>query len=363
MVVTSSAAERRSPAGFPTATASAAPIRKSASPIKWWAAAGAAHFALAAYVMVRWLTSGQLHRTHPGPTQVPPHVHIALQVGAWLSPALGLAIVYVFLVRPYLKDRQLTTEGMLLIACLSLYFPYDIVNDYTADLFQYNSYFWNVGSWLGAIPGTLLPNAYKVPEPILFMLPAYAWGVFMPAMIGFWAMRALRQRWPRLSTVTVFVIVLGAMAGIDLILEWGVVWLQIEAYPGAASVGSLAGGTKFQFPAWETLLIGSIYIGGASLLLFRDDKGHTLAERGVDRIATSGVRRTALRLLATIGFMVTVMWLVFNIPIQWFAAHGGPFPTDTPSYFINEVCGPGTAYPTYPCPRAGTPIYKPGSTP
>jgi hypothetical protein len=248
---------------------------------------------------------------------------------------------------------------MLLIACLCLYFPYDIVNDYTADLFQYNSYFWNVGSWLGAIPGTLLPNAYRVAEPILFMLPAYAWGVFMPAVIGAWLMRTARARWPHMSSVAILALVLVGMAAVDLVLEWGVIWLQVEAYPGASEPGSV-GAALHKFPVYETFLIGMIYLGGASLLFFGDDKGRTLAERGVDQIETTPRRRTALRLLATVGFMVTVEFFAFDIPIQWFAAHGGAFPADTPSYFLNEVCGPGT---DYPCPGPHTPIYKQGSTP
>lgn len=339
---------------------SAAPVRRSAAPVKWFAVVGVLHLALAAYVAIRWLSSGELRPTNPGPSPVPEHTAVALNIGAWASPILGLAVVYWYLVRPWVKQRRLTTEGMLLIACLCMYFPYDIVNDYTADLFQYNSHLWNMGSWLGAIPGVLLPNAYRVPEPILFMWPAYAWGVFMPAMIGFWCMRALHRRWPGLGNLTIFAIVLIATAALDLVLEGGVLWLGFEAYPGAASMGSIAGGTKYQFPIWETLLIGLIYIGGSALLYFRNDRGQTLAERGVDSMTVGPGCKTALQLLATIGFMVAVFWGAFNIPIQWFAAHGGPFPKDVPSYFISEVCGPGTGY---PCPGPHTPIYKPGSTP
>jgi hypothetical protein len=356
--VASVAVEVQQGSGVRTGGQTAVGPRRSAAPIKWWVAAGSLHFTVAAYILVRWLTSGQVHRTHPGPTPMPDSVRIAVDIATWASPALGLGIVYWFLVRPLIQRRGLTTEGMLLIACLCLYFPYDIVNDYTANLFQYNSHFWNAGSWLGAIPGTLLPNAYKVPEPIFFMLPAYAWGVFAPAMVGAWCMRRLRQRMPRLSNLQLVVVVLVAMAVIDLVLEGAVSRLQIEGYPGTSRTAALGGGTSHQFPAYETLLIGLIYIGGAALLFFRDDKGRTFAERGVDRIETTARRRTALRLLATIGFMVTVEFFAFDIPIQWFAAHGGAFPANEPSYLVNGVCGPGTGY---PCPGPHTPIYKPNS--
>jgi hypothetical protein len=341
-----------------TTTRPVAVVRRTSTPIRWFLGVAAVHFGLATYILIRWLTSGQVHSTDPGPTPMPDHVRIAVDIGTWLSPAMGLVIVWWFLIRPLYQRRGLTAEGMLLIASLCLYFPYDIVNDYTANLFQYNSHLWNRGSWLGAIPGVLMPNAYKVPEPIFFMLPAYAWGVFMPAVIGAWCLRRLRSRHPRIGNAGLLAIVLLAMCVIDLIAEGGVSRLQIEGYPGAAHTFALGAGTSHGFPIWETPLIGLIYLGGAALLFFRDDKGQTVAERGVDRIAAGPRTKTGLRLLATIGFMVAVEVFAFDIPIQWFAAHGGAFPVNEPSYLINQTCGPGTGY---PCPTAHTPIYKTGS--
>src|SRR5437016_4872252 len=108
-------------------------------PVKWWAALGATHCCFAALVLVRWILSGDMHRTHPGPDVAPDHVLIAVRVAEIGSPIIAVLFFYRYLVKPWRREGHITVDGMLLIGCLSLYFPYDIFNDYATYLIQYNS--------------------------------------------------------------------------------------------------------------------------------------------------------------------------------------------------------------------------------
>lgn len=323
---------------------------------RFWAGIGAVHFAVAAWILLRWLSSGDLHASATGPDEAPTHVLAAVYIGQVISPLVGAGIVYWWLVRPWVRERRLTTEGMVLIGALCLYFPYDITNNYVSFFFQYNAHFWNVGSWAGEIPGSIVPRGHNVVEAPIFMFPAYAWGVFLPMLWGAKFMGWLRKQRPELGNAGLIGITLLLCCVFDLIGEGTVVALQIESYYGAQHSLSFFGGTIYQFPVYETLFIGLLYVGGAALLFFRDDKGRTFIERGGD---AKGVGKGTLQ-LAIVGFFVTVEFLGFMVPINAMAMHVDSFPEHAKSYMTQDVCGPGTPY---DCPRHGAPLPRKGGHP
>jgi hypothetical protein len=324
--------------------------------VRFWAAIGVIHFVVAAWIAVRWLTSGDLHASPTGPDEAPTHVLAAVHIGQVLSPLVGAGIVYWWLIRPWVRERRLTTEGMVLIGALCLYFPYDITNNYVSFFFQYNAHFWNVGSWAGEIPGSIIPRGHNVVEPPIFMFPAYAWGVFLPMLWGAKFMGFLRKKRPDLGNFGLLAITLGLCCIFDLIGEGTVVALQIESYYGAQHDLSFFSGTIHQFPVYETLFIGLLYVGGAALLFFRDDKGRTLIEKGSE---TNHADKGTIQ-LAIVGFFVTVEFLGFMVPINMMALHVDSFPKDAKSYMTQDVCGPGTPY---ECPRDGAPLLRKGGHP
>jgi hypothetical protein len=339
--------------------------RRTFRPVRFWAGIGIVHFVVAAYILIRWLTSGDLHATDTGADKAPDHVLAAVSIGQILSPLIGAGIVWWWLIRPWIRERRLTTEGMALIAALCLYFPYDITNNYTTFFFQYNAHFWNVGSWLGAMPGAMVPRSHNVVEPIIFMFPAYAWGVFLPMLWGAKFMAWLRKRRPGIGNAGLLGITLLLCCFFDLVGEGTVVLLQIESYYGAQHHLSIFGGTIHQFPVYETLFIGLLYVGGSALLFFRDDKGRTFVEKGGETTEPAlggrakGVR-TGTRQLAVIGFFVTLEFACFMVPINWMALHVDTFPAGGKSYLIEDVCGPGTPY---PCPVKGAALPRRGGHP
>jgi hypothetical protein len=122
----------------------------------------------------------------------------------------------------------------------------------------------------------------------------------------------------------------------------------------------LWGGHYYQLPIYEVILAAAWWTALAALRFFKDRRGNTVVERGVESVSTSGRRRTLLRLLALVGAANSI-FLAYNIAYVFIGGlHAGPWPTDIQyrSYLVDNLCGPGT---TYACPGPGVPIPRPGS--
>jgi uncharacterized protein DUF5135 len=96
----------------------------------------------------------------------------------------------------------------------------------------------------------------------------------------------------------------------------------------------------------------------ACLRYFKNDKGETLAERGVNAMKISTRRKTALRLLAIVGAM-NLCYLGYIVAFNFMGLKGDAWPQDiqTRSYLTGYLCGPGSDQlcpdPTLPVPRQG----------
>ena len=73
-----------------------------------------------------------------------------------------------------------------------------------------------------------------------------------------------------------------------------------------------------------------------SLRYFRDARGLTLAERGVEALRISGFRALGVRFLAIYAALVLTT-AIFNIGNQWQGTHSGSWPTSMPSY-LSTTC-------------------------
>ncbi len=67
------------------------------------------------------------------------------------------------------------------------------------------------------------------------------------------------------------------------------------------------------------------------LLLYRDDKGQTFVERGIDQLHIATLGRQWVKFLTLFGFVHLSMSIVFTVPMRWFATHSDPFPVGYPS--------------------------------
>jgi hypothetical protein len=108
------------------------------------------------------------------------------------------------------------------------------------------------------------------------------------------------------------------------------------------------------------VLMAVLWTGWACLRYFRNDRGETIAECGLDRLHLSQKGRLGVRFLALVGACNVVIFATYNLPMALAGLYSDPWPTDitSRSYFTNGICGPGT---TYACPGPEVPINRPRS--
>jgi Spirocyclase AveC-like len=329
---------------------------RKARPVLWFAAAGAAFVVLQVYVYIAWIATGEATRTPTGDSNLSTISNVWVIGFQVLSVTLGVGVV-AYVVRQSLRERRLSFDAMLVIAWVSLYWQDPLANYARLQLF-YNSHLVNYGSWVERIPGWISPNGSLLPEPILFSGGAYFWLGPMASLLAFWIMRQAKSRWPSLGTVGIITCGWLAMVALDLFAEIIFVRTQLYAYPGALHGLSIWGGERYQFPIYESVFWPMMWTAMGALRYFRDDKGRSIVERGVDRV--KAVRwRTSLRVLALVGF-ANIGMIGYSVVMNAFALYSGQTPTGYPSYITNEQCGEGTEF---ACTAPDVPVPLPESGP
>jgi hypothetical protein len=122
--------------------------------------------------------------------------------------------------------------------------------------------------------------------------------------------------------------------------------LGLSHYGGAWESLSLFPHSRMKWPLYEPVLVGLCFGAISCVRYFRDDRGLTLAERGVDRIKATPRQKTGLRFVALVG-LLNVMYLgLYTLPNQFFNIKADPYPEDLlkRSYLVTKLCGPGTPY-------------------
>ncbi|HYH48888.1 MAG TPA: spirocyclase AveC family protein [Acidimicrobiia bacterium] len=328
-------------------------------PVILWAALGAFFVALQIYVFSDWILSGKAVRTPPGPTPVPTFMKIcAVAWGIVGVPATAL-VVYHFLIKQWRRAGHLTLDGMFVIASILMYWQ-DPLSNYFQWSFTYNAYYPNWGSWVESVPGWMSPNGHRLAEPPFIMGPIYIYMVFGMMVVGCAVMRKAKSRWPQLGAGGLIAVCVAFFIVFDAILEPLFLTTGFYIYVHAIEGWTLFEGRYFQFPIYEPIFWGVCWAALTCLRYFKDDKGHTIVERGVDRVGVSARAKTAVRLLAVVGCTNLIFLVGYNIPYSWFALHTSSWPKDITdrSYLTNGICGPGT---TYACPGPDVPINRPGA--
>jgi hypothetical protein len=326
-----------------------------AKPVKWWALAGCFWLALTAYAWSDWLIQGHAHPTPKGPTPVPTWMKVA--VHSWEAVALIVLILVIHhnIIKPWRRDRRFTFDGLFIIALLSVWMIQDPLGNYTAQWANYNSEFVNLGCPQCHVPGWQSHGGHLLTEPLLFAWAAYGGVTFLWVAALNWAMRRARQRWPSLGVFGLFMVALIACAVLDIVLE--LAWLRTGVYHYGGSIRSvtLFAGHYYQFPLYEAVLAALFFSVWAALRFFKNDKGQSVAERGIDEVRATAKQRTGLRLLALIGVLNTSAFFFISVPYNWLGTHADNFPEDVlnRSYLTNMMCGPGT---DYACPGRRVPI-------
>jgi Spirocyclase AveC-like len=112
----------------------AAPERP-VGPVQIWAVIGGALLVLQLYVWIRWVTGPYFERVPAGPSDPPMFMKVPLMANAivlWV--ALPFALWW-FIVRPWLRERRITLDGMLLVSMALMFFQDPLLNYFNTLLY------------------------------------------------------------------------------------------------------------------------------------------------------------------------------------------------------------------------------------
>jgi hypothetical protein len=329
----------------------------SSNAVQAWALAGGAVLAVQLYVWMKWVTGPYFVRVPAGPSDPP--IWMKTILVTWTGVImLGLPVaLYYVVIRPWRRERRITTDAMLMGAFGLALFQDPLLN-YLNTWCTYNTWMFNRGSWVMDVPGWVSWNkpGQMMAEPLLMNAPGYAWGVLLCTMLGCWVMRRAKLRWPNIGAAGLLGVLVVFTFFFDIVMEGLFLMpMGLFTYPGAIRSLSLFPGTYHQYPIYEGLLWGGVQAGFCSLRYFTDDRGRTFVERGLERVRGGAVKRESTRFLAIFAAVSLFFFVFYTIPAQWLAMHADPWPEDIQkrSYFTMGICGEGTGR---LCPHPSLPI-------
>ena len=333
-------------------------------PVKMWAAIGVAFFLVEGWALWGWITGPNFKSTPTGVTPVPLYMTIAIR--GWeicAFPAFFLFLWH-FLIKPWKREGKIQSDGLFCLVFATIWWQ-DPVSNFIAPYFTYNAKLVNFGTWLNNIPGWQMPGAHKIAEAPIWTFPIYVYLVFGACVVGNIVMRKAKQRWPQLTKAQLCLVCFAAFFCFDIVLEPFLMFIGIWTYTGVVAKFTLFYGHYYQFPMYEALLWGGVWTMWSCLRYFKDDKGHTIVERGIDELKISPKSKTVVRFLALAGVCNFMFLFAYNIPGQIFILNADPINHDqlTRSYFMSGICGEGTDYACYgkdlPFPRVGSAHVRP----
>jgi hypothetical protein len=323
-------------------TASALP-RHRPVPIKPWAIFGAFWLALYAYVVVSWLSGPDTQRVPGGPDPLPAWQQTLFDIYVPCGIVAGVFCVYWFIVRPLIRERRWTSDSLLFIVVLILVLQ-DPLGNYFQPTFTYNSYLWNAGSWVRSIPGWQSISAGKPGAmqayPLLFLAPVYAYMVFPVTLFCTWVMKKLRGRWPTISNIRLIFCTFMVGFVFDFVTE--LPWMHLGFYNFWSTWPALtvSYGHYYQFPIYEAVGMSIWWTSFACLRFYRNDRGETYVERGVNELRIPAPAKTLARFLALLASGSTLYLVLYNVPIQFVSLLTKPAwinDAQQRSYFMNGI--------------------------
>jgi hypothetical protein len=328
--------------------------------VKIWAGIGAVLVAFIAYVLISWISGPYFKEVPSGPSNATGLIGFSVVFWQIITIPAMLGFWYWFIIRPWRREGSVGPDGIFVIGFSLMWFQ-DPLSSAWQHWFVYNTEMVNFGSWLNSVPGV---TAFGAPgamssEPILFTPAAYTLAMGVAMMIGTFAMRQFKRRFPNITSFWLVAACFATMCLFDVLLE-GIIWLPMGVFEYPGGHWAIFPSTYHKYPLNEMFTIASVWTAIATVRYFTNDKGQMVIERGVDQVKGSKTRKIALRGLAAIAFCQIAMFLGYNVPNAIIGANSTEWPKDLQqrSYFTNYICGAGT---DRPCPGPGTPNTRDGS--
>ncbi|SDR62581.1 spirocyclase AveC family protein [Paraburkholderia tuberum] len=299
-------------------------------PVLWWAGAGAVFLALQAYVLLSWVLSPDFASRGTGVDPVPAQV----RTSAWISQfnsVVAFLVCAIYCVRRSRREGCLTWDALLMIGGLSVCWLDTAIN-YFRSVVLYNAYMLNWGSWNAHIPGWASGSAHPTPEPLVFVTGLYGWWFLLFSAVFCGVARRLELHWPRIGVLGLVLAGVVTLSLLDALLELIFVFSGLYAYAAVVPGWTLWLGTVHQFPLYGPLILGVLCTIVAMLRYGARKQRYSFVERGSDELPVSAPVRTAIRILAIVGFMNTV-FVIAVFAHWWIGSHAeGPLPV--PSYLV-----------------------------
>jgi hypothetical protein len=312
-------------------------------PISWWAGVGFAFLAFAAYLILKWLISGEAHRVSAGPTPLPEWMKICLGVQQWGLAAGALALIYFKAIRPRMRTGRVPFDGLIILSFALMWWS-DPMYNYFALGFNYNAWFVNLGSWVGGTPGWMSPNPSRTPQPLIWLPGVYTCAFFAMVLIACFILRRVRAWRPTASLPTMWAITFIPMMVCGTIWEAGFMMMGSHQYGSAMRGFALNPGKYYEFPIYQGITASILYTTWACMRFYKDDHGRTFPERGIDRLKVGARTKGWMRFFAVSGATTLIFFLGYHLPNAMLALNGSAWPkaVQERSYFIDGLCGPGT---------------------
>jgi Spirocyclase AveC-like len=319
------------------------PERPPFAAVSVWALIGAGFVALYAYLMLRWVTGPNFRSVPAGPDTPPLWMKIVAHSIEVITPLVFLWTLVQFVIKPWRREGEISSDGLMVLALITLYWQNTLPN-YLSYGTLLSSAFTNFGSWYQYIPGWLSPNMRRLPEaPIAWGLCYACWFVFLPMKAGAKFTHWFGRRHPALSAARIFLAAYAGFMLLDFVLEGTFLRTGMYAYAGTIHSVTLFAGHTYQFPIPEILTWGLAWTVYATIYAYRDDKGMTIVERGIDKLRVGRKRQKLMRFLALVA-VFNLVFLAQNAIMIVIATHADRWPTGYKSYLVNGICGPHSSY-------------------
>jgi Spirocyclase AveC-like len=316
----------------------AAGVVKSVAPartdnIKAWALWGAVWLLIAVNAWVRWIMSDKFGPAPIMPGDViDPTRLLALRVLEVISTLVVLQCVWRCAIKPWMKERKVTLEGMLLLGGV-IGFSADSLLNLHQLLFAFNAHSINLGVWTSFMPFyTGGPSRYA--ESLLWGFPMYVYFGITASYAGCAVIKKLRQSFPDITNASALAITYAVFIAGDFVLENAII-RTTDAYMFTKTYGPLTvfEGSMYQFPMYEAFLAGGVSLGFTMLRqsALDDPNGLSMVERGAMRLNPR--YRTFARTLAVVGACGALFICVYHLPFNWLGIVGTSV-IQPPSYML-----------------------------
>ena len=261
--------------------------------------------------------------------------------------------VLVVVIRGCLRQRRMTFDAMMIVAGFFTLFWDPMVNWMQPNFF-YSSQWINLNTWVSYAPFVVNPTAGQMPQPMVFIGLIYPFGWVPFAMLLNAGMAAVKRRRPMLSHARLIGLTYLGALGLCMALEAPMFLMNLWGLPGApAALALFDDDHRFAWAEYVTTAI--VFTTVAAVRFFKNDKGQTLPERGLDGLGAA--RRAIIATLASIALFAMSMWVLILVQLPA-GLHASPYPQGYPDHMINNLCDvkPGMHTEYGPCP--GSPGFR-----